>query len=323
MYLSHSELRELAPALISECSHPDHPFDLDAQTSVCSIDLRVGNVFWVLRRKKAPIDLGARTIFEVSPRRSWKKLVLEDNSHLDLHPGDMVLGRTYEYITMPEQYVGKINTRSSFARLGLSTACNCDLVNPGYDGHVPLELTNCTQGVLRIRPYLPLCQLFVMQVQGKPSSYSNAAFRSKYTKDDGGPSVWWRDLLVNKVSARCMVTQLSDRALEELRERFESIDDQGLYRLEKFIEDNKFSNTAELLSQWGKEEGRRARFYKIRRGISLWLFPSLVFLSLLQLQREEPDVISLVVWTLAALSLPFFLYYALRTQTQHYPDTTA
>ncbi len=45
-----------------------------------------------------------------------------------------------EKITIPKELVGKINTRNSYAILGMSTALNWNLVNPGYTGHIPLEI---------------------------------------------------------------------------------------------------------------------------------------------------------------------------------------
>lgn len=324
MYLNRGKLAELSDDLIPETSNTEHPFEPDKQIRVCSIDIRVDSVFWITKGWRAPIDLGSNKIFEISPRRLWKKVVIDENLSIELKPGEMILGRTYEKICMPIEYVGKINTRSSYARLGLSTACNCDLINPGYEGHVPLELTNTTPNTFLIRPYLPLCQIFVMPLTGgADDSYNEPRYKSKYMDDEGGPSVWWRDDLVKKISSKTFPNQLTNTVVEDLRRRFESIDDDGLLRLEQLIEDRSFTNADELLQVFGTQERRRQRSYSIRVALTRLFSVGLFGTSILQLQKitdpnQAPDIVSYVIWTLLVISLPFALYDFIRGKKRFY-----
>lgn len=315
MYLNNKNLRKIVDEMISGCENNDYPFDPDKQVSVCSIDIRVDNVFWITRkRRRRSIDLGSNMIFEISPERLWERKVLEPNGYILLKPGEMILGRTYERISMPIKYVGKINTRSSYARLGLSTACNCDLINPGYEGHVPLELTNTTPNTFRIRPYFPLCQVFVMPLHGgADESYNDDKYESKYMDDKGGPSVWWRDALVKKISSKVFTNQVSDAAIERLRDQFEEIDDDGLYRVEKLLESKSWASSDHFLTEFVKGERRRRNFYRVRTGLAGLLSTGMLGASLLQMQRAfDPaqgyDGISILIWFLFLMSLPFSLY---------------
>jgi len=327
MYLTHTELLKIHKQVIFGDNRPNHKFDPSKQIRVCSIDIRVDNIFWVTKKRRQPINLGATKIFEVSPRRLWKKVKIEDNGSIKLKPGDMILGRTCEKINMPNNLVGKINTRSSYARLGISTACNCDLINPGYEGYVPLEITNTTPNTFLIHPYLPLCQIFIMELSGDiDSSYSSEKYKSKYMDDDGGPSVWWRDELVLKISKQVLKTQISNNAIDELRDKFENIDDNGLYRLEQFIESKQFDNSEELLNGFKGSENKRHKWYRNRRTVSLWAFPTFVVLFLLQLQtnilpdNKSIDVITYIILGITIAGFFPFLWYSFKTKVRFYND---
>lgn len=323
MYLGFGELKELKWEEIFECYLDGHEFDPASQLKVCSVDVRVDNVFWKGRRQSKVLDLGGGYIFDISPRRLWKKIIVESSGYVDLKPGEMLLGRTYEKINMPNSLVGKINTRSSFARLGLSTGCNCDLINPGYRGHVPIELINTTKGTIRLRPFMSLCQVFFMRIDVGDSSYEDDLFDSKYHDDDGGPSVWWRDKLVKKISRSTFDGQLEEGAIEALRERFNKISDQGLFRLEKIIEGRKLSGSAELLGIFYKSEKNKSRWYKFRKGLGISFFPLTVALSYEYavdwLFASGPfGVKGVALLALTLLSIPLLVYYGVFSKYDYY-----
>jgi dCTP deaminase len=61
----------------------------------------------------------------------------------DLNPGDRVLiGYTKEKVTLPSYLSGRVEGRSSFARLGLSVHNTAPTIQPGFNGQIALELTN-------------------------------------------------------------------------------------------------------------------------------------------------------------------------------------
>lgn len=327
MYLSHIELEKIADTIFTTTGDHQNAFSPHDQISVCSVDVRVGNIFWVMKKQRRVIDLSFSATFEVSPTRLWKKQIIEINGYIDLKPGEMILGRTHEKIEMPKHLVGKINTRSSYARMGLSTACNCDLINPGYKGHVPLELINCTNNVIRIRPYLPLCQVFIMNVDGQvDQEYGSERFESKYNNDEGGPSVWWRDSLVKKVAKNISFSQVGEYSIEEIRKTFDNIDDEGLLRFDQLLSRTQHSSAQAFLDEFKTSEQSKEKFYKIRRGFFKWSAPAFLIASLVQLEKVltsaafSPSLPTVLIWGTFLLSVMPFLYYVLKKERKYYGD---
>jgi deoxycytidine triphosphate deaminase len=328
MYLSHLELEKISEDVFVTPDGDSNPFDKEIQTRVCSVDIRVSDVFWVMKKQRRVIDLSFSATFEISPTRLWKKHNIANNGYIDVKPGEMILGRTHEVIKMPKNLVGKINTRSSYARLGLSTGCNCDLVNPGYVGHVPLELVNCTKNTIRIRPFLPLCQVFLINVDGEiHDDYASERYNSKYNNDDGGPSVWWRDSLVKKVAKNITFTEVGEYSLTEIRNKFDVIDDEGLQRFDKLLNDSNQCSSTSFLEKYQLSEQRKALLYKIRRSLSLWIAPAFTGLGIIQFRaaydaegKFTPDTIAIGIWSLVAITIPFFLYYVISKKRKYYGE---
>jgi len=295
MYLGTDELLRLVNTVIDGVGDVRHPFDQNSQVKACSIDIRVGQKFWHLKKRRKPIDLGGDVIFDVSPRRLWVEKIYSEDEALELRPGEMILGRTHEKIFIPEGYVGKINTRSSFARLGISTACNCDLINPGYRGHVPLEITNVTKNTLLLRPYLSLCQIFIMPIQGKATPYDDHQFNSKYMNDDGGPSLWWRDSISKRISGRLSNIRIDNKAIEDLLKKFSSVDDEGFSRFDELISDGKFISADDILRKFHGDEKRRRLLWWVWTAISyggaaiFWGFFAQSIIDLINIGLFEPN----------------------------------
>ncbi len=118
MYLSDREIEALLSDLGFASADPEHPFQASEQVQPCSIDLRLSNVFWEPISGKT-IDLRKARLLDLEPRLLWKRRELRKGESITLRPGRLLLGRVNERLTVPPQYAGKIEGRSSFARLGL------------------------------------------------------------------------------------------------------------------------------------------------------------------------------------------------------------
>ncbi|HJQ43095.1 MAG TPA: dCTP deaminase, partial [Jatrophihabitantaceae bacterium] len=57
-----------------------------------------------------------------------------------LHPGEFVLGSTLEVVTLPDDLAGRLEGKSSLGRLGLLTHSTAGFIDPGFSGHITLEL---------------------------------------------------------------------------------------------------------------------------------------------------------------------------------------
>lgn len=198
MYLSDRDIRALLPDLSFQTDHPDHPFVDTEQIQPCSVDLRLSNVFWTRRRghwlrrlvRRGPtVDLRKSHIQEIDPRREWRRAALAEGQSITIWPGQVVMGRIYESFRVPDEFAGKIEGRSSYARIGLAIHCTGDFINPGWHGFMPLQLFNASPFPIRILPYLPICQLMLISLSSRPDrTYGDDELASKYINDDGGPS---------------------------------------------------------------------------------------------------------------------------------------
>jgi len=129
-----------------------------------TIDLRVGSAFLAAERSSAPSVVAsdpqaARKLFgEVRIRRGYKFV---------MQPRQFVLASTFEYIAMPNDLVGLIQSRSTYGRMGIISA-TAAFVGPGYKGCPTLELVNVGEVAVELDAYEPICQLILLSTEQPP-----------------------------------------------------------------------------------------------------------------------------------------------------------
>ena len=102
-----------------------------------SVDVRLDKFFRLFDNHKYPyIDPAAE-----QPELTRLVEVGPDGSFV-LHPGEFVLGSTFEPVTLPDDLAARVEGKSSLGRLGLLTHATAGFVDPGFSGHVTLELSN-------------------------------------------------------------------------------------------------------------------------------------------------------------------------------------
>lgn len=109
------------------------------QVAQVSIDLHLGRKF--TQPKKPPEYLPAINVHG----SMWKSSDLWEHSEQDvfrLKPGEFVLAQTLERIRIPEDLVGFVEGRSSWARAGITIHVTAPKIDPGFDGKVTLEMVN-------------------------------------------------------------------------------------------------------------------------------------------------------------------------------------
>src|SRR5580704_8893496 len=272
MYLSDHEIMGLIDEMGITGPKSDHPFEPSRQIQPCSIDLRISDVFWkprkrrrILRRlmpwREITIDLRRSSIHALDPIRDWKKFDVREGQVVTIRPGQTVMGRVYERFRMPTNCAGKIEGRSSFARLGLSVHCTGDFINPGWQGYMPLQLSNVGPYPLRLAPYFSICQLMLVPLASEPErSYGDAELRSKYINDDGGPSMWWRDARVEELQERLGYANVHVAIQREIvaQVRFQSTE--VLDRFQRHIDRKRgeeIENANQTLEEFARVENRR------------------------------------------------------------------
>jgi dCTP deaminase len=87
-----------------------------------------------------------------------------------LHPGEFALASTYEKITMPDDLAGRLEGKSSLGRLGLAVHATAGFIDPGFSGHVTLELSNLAPLPIKLWPGMKIGQLCLM-LMSSPAKY--------------------------------------------------------------------------------------------------------------------------------------------------------
>ena len=103
-----------------------------------------------------------------------------------LHLGEFVLGSTYEVITLPDDIAGRLEGKSSLGRLGLLTHSTAGFIDPGFSGHVTLELSNVATLPIKLWPGMKIGQLCLFRLSSPAEHpYGSAIYGSRYQGQRG------------------------------------------------------------------------------------------------------------------------------------------
>jgi dCTP deaminase len=165
------------------------PFD-EGLVQPSSIDVRVDARFRVFHNGRYPyIDVR-------QPMPDLTELVeIENGEPFILHPGEFVLGQTLEKVTLPNDLVARLEGKSSLGRLGLLIHSTAGFIDPGWDGHVTLELSNVANLPITIYHEMKIGQISFMQLTEATSTpYGTGSLGSKYQGQRGPtPSRYWKN----------------------------------------------------------------------------------------------------------------------------------
>jgi dCTP deaminase len=103
-----------------------------------------------------------------------------------LHPGEFVLGSTLEIVTLPDDLAGRLEGKSSLGRLGLLTHSTAGFIDPGFTGHITLELSNVANLPITLWPGMKIGQLCLFRLSSTAlNPYGSAAAGSRYQGQRG------------------------------------------------------------------------------------------------------------------------------------------
>jgi len=155
------------------------PYD-EALLQPSSVDVRVDRFFRVFRNNRYPyIDVK-------EPQEELTELVEVTDEPFILHPGEFVLGSTLERVRLPGDLVARLEGKSSLGRLGLLIHSTAGFIDPGFDGHVTLELSNVANLPITIYPGMKIGQVSFMELSEPAASpYGSGAIGSKYQGQKG------------------------------------------------------------------------------------------------------------------------------------------
>ena len=185
MLLSDRDIRaELASGRIGLDPHDP------AMIQPSSIDVRLDRYFRLFDNHKYPY---------IDPSEDQPELTrlieVDPNEPFVLHPGEFVLASTLEKFTIPPHLAGRLEGKSSLGRLGLLTHSTAGFIDPGFTGHITLELSNVANLPISLWPGMKVGQLALFRMTSPAEvPYGSGALGSKYQGQRGPtPSRYWKN----------------------------------------------------------------------------------------------------------------------------------
>lgn len=105
-----------------------------------------------------------------------------------LHPGEFVLASTLELITLGDWLAGRLEGKSSLGRLGLLVHSTAGFIDPGFSGHVTLELSNVAQLPILLWPGMRIGQLCVFRLSSPAEHPYGSAIAGSHYQGQRGPT---------------------------------------------------------------------------------------------------------------------------------------
>jgi dCTP deaminase len=156
------------------------PYD-EAMIQPSSVDVRMDKFFRVFENHRYP---------HIDPAEEQPELTREveplPGEPFILHPGEFVLASTYEVVTLPDDVAGRLEGKSSLGRLGLLTHSTAGFIDPGFSGHVTLELSNVATLPIKLWPGMKIGQLCLFRLSSPAEHpYGSSKYGSRYQGQRG------------------------------------------------------------------------------------------------------------------------------------------
>jgi dCTP deaminase len=156
------------------------PYD-EAMIQPSSIDFRLDRYFRVFENHRYP---------HIDPAADQSDLTRmvepEGDEPFILHPGEFVLGSTHGVVSLPDDIAARVEGKSSLGRLGLLTHATAGFVDPGFSGHVTLELANVATLPIKLYPGMKIGQLCFFRLSSPAAHpYGSEKYGSRYQGQRG------------------------------------------------------------------------------------------------------------------------------------------
>ena len=156
------------------------PFE-EAMIQPSSVDVRLDKFFRVFENHKYSVIDPSTEQAELT-----REVIAEGDEPFILHPGEFVLASTYEVITLPDDIAGRLEGKSSLGRLGLLTHSTAGFIDPGFSGHITLELSNVANLPVKLFPGMKIGQLCLIRLSSPAEHpYGSEKYGSRYQGQRG------------------------------------------------------------------------------------------------------------------------------------------
>lgn len=153
----------------------------EAMIQPSSVDVRLDKYFRVFENHKY-------SVIDPSIEQSelTREVIADGDEAFILHPGEFVLASTYEVITLPDDIAGRLEGKSSLGRLGLLTHSTAGFIDPGFSGHITLELSNVANLPVKLFPGMKIGQLCLIKLSSPADHpYGSEKYGSRYQGQRG------------------------------------------------------------------------------------------------------------------------------------------
>lgn len=143
-----------------------------------SIDIRISKYFRTFQNHKYTV---------IDPAINQPELTEEvvAGEYFVLHPGEFVLGSTLEKVSLGS-VAARLEGKSSLGRLGLLTHATAGFIDPGFEGHITLELSNTANLPIILYPGMRIGQLAFFSLSSPPiNMYGSEKLGSHYFGQEG------------------------------------------------------------------------------------------------------------------------------------------
>lgn len=164
------------------------PKPLDDDIKGISIDLSLDNKFRVFSNHKiGAIDLSVsqKELNMAINTVMSDEILIQDGEKFVLHPGELALANTTEFIELADNLVGWLDGRSSLARLGLMVHVTAHKIDPGWRGQIVLEIFNSGKLPLTLKPGMKICAVNFETLSSPALKPYNLRHDSKYKNQAG------------------------------------------------------------------------------------------------------------------------------------------
>ena len=171
------------------------PFD-PKMIQPSSVDVRLDRFFRVFENHKYEVIDPS-----IEQPDLTREVAVSPDDFFILHPGEFVLASTYEVITLPEDIAGRLEGKSSLGRLGLLTHSTAGFIDPGFSGHITLELSNVANLPVKLYPGMKIGQLCLIKLSSAAEHPDGSAvYGSRYQGQRGPtPSKSWLNFHKTKI----------------------------------------------------------------------------------------------------------------------------
>lgn len=135
--------------------------DLERSLGSCSIDFRLGNTFMVFEHSRFSY---------IDPRQpqsigdAMRTITVPDGEAFIMQAGDFALASTLESLELPDDLLGRLEGRSSIARLGITVHSTAAVFEPGWVGTATMELSNLGRMAVALYPGMRICSFTFEQL---------------------------------------------------------------------------------------------------------------------------------------------------------------